>query len=75
MQRKIFGPKRRGVAGSRRKLRHEELYNLGFSPNTIVVIRSRRIRWVEHLERMGEMENTYTILVEKLLREGFETVN
>jgi hypothetical protein len=31
----------------------------------IHVIRSRRMRWVGHAARMGEMRNTYSILIGK----------
>jgi hypothetical protein len=44
---------------------NEELQNLHASPNIIRVIKSRRTRWVEHIVRMGEMENSYKILVGK----------
>jgi hypothetical protein len=36
---KMFGPKRDEVTGDWRKLRHEELYDLYFSPNIIRVIK------------------------------------
>jgi hypothetical protein len=32
-------------------------------PNTIKVIKSRRMRWAGHVECMGEMRNAYNILV------------
>jgi hypothetical protein len=41
--RKIFGPKRDGVTEEWRKLHNEELNDLYCSPNTIRVIKSRRI--------------------------------
>jgi hypothetical protein len=31
----------------------------------ITLTKSRRIRWAEHVARMGEMRNTFTILVGK----------
>jgi hypothetical protein len=35
-------------------IRHnEELYDLYFSPNIIRVIKSRRMRWTEHVARIG----------------------
>ena len=39
-----------GLTGMRRKLHNEELYDLYFSPNIIRVIKSRRMRWAEHVE-------------------------
>jgi hypothetical protein len=43
--RRIFGPMRKDVAGSWRKLHNEELHNLYTSPNIIRVNKSRRMRW------------------------------
>jgi hypothetical protein len=50
--RRIFGPKRDEVAGGWRKLRNEELHNLYSSPSIIRMIKSRRMRWTGHAERM-----------------------
>jgi hypothetical protein len=49
--------------GSWRKLRNVELHNLYFSPNIIRVIKSRRMRWVGHVARMGEGSGVYRVLV------------
>jgi hypothetical protein len=43
--RRIFGPKRDGVAGRWIKLHNEELHNLYSSPSIIRIIKSRRMRW------------------------------
>jgi hypothetical protein len=43
--RRIFGPKRKEVAGACRRLQNEELHNLYTSPNVIRVIKLRRMRW------------------------------
>jgi hypothetical protein len=51
--RRIFGPKRDEVTGGWRKLRNEELHNLYSSPSIIRMIKSRRIRWAEHIARIG----------------------
>ena len=39
-----------------RKLHNEELNDLYSSPNTIRVIKSRKMRWAEHVARMREEE-------------------
>ena len=50
--RRIFGLKRDGVTGERRKLHNEELNDLYSSSNIVRVIKSRRMRWVGHVARM-----------------------
>ena len=50
----VFGPKRDKVNGEWRKLHNEELNDLYSSPNIVRVIKSRRMRWAGHVERMGE---------------------
>jgi len=50
----IFGAKRDEIIGEWRKLHKEELNDLYCSPNIIRVIKSRIIRWVGHVARMGE---------------------
>jgi hypothetical protein len=47
--RRIFGPKRDEVTGGWRKLHSEELHNLYSSPSIIRMIKSRRMRWAEHV--------------------------
>ena len=51
--RRVFGPKRDEVTGEWRKLHNEEIGDLYCSPNIFRVIKSRRIRWVGHVEHMG----------------------
>jgi hypothetical protein len=63
--RKIFGSKRVDVTGEWRKLLNEELSDMCSSPNIIRVIKSRRMRWVGHVARMGERRGVYRILVVK----------
>jgi hypothetical protein len=63
--RRILGPKREEVAGGSRTLHNEELHNLYASPDIIRAIRSRRVRWTEHVAPMGEMRNAYSIFVGK----------
>jgi hypothetical protein len=50
----IFGPERDGVTGGWRKLHNEELHNLYSSPSIIRIIKSRRMRWAEHMARIGK---------------------
>ena len=52
--RRIFGPRRDEVTGEWRRLHIEELNDLYSSPNIVRVIKSRRMRWVGHVARMGE---------------------
>jgi hypothetical protein len=49
--------------GSWRKLHNDELHNLYSSPNIVRVIKSRRMRWVGHVARMGEGRCVYRVLV------------
>jgi hypothetical protein len=61
--RRIFGPKRAEVTGEWRKLPIEELRDLYSSPSIIRIMKSRRMRWAEHVARMGEKRNSYRLLV------------
>ncbi|KAJ4450621.1 hypothetical protein ANN_02049 [Periplaneta americana] len=61
--RKIFGAKRDEVTGEWRKLHNTELHALYPSPDIIRNIKSRRLRWVGHVARMGESRNAYRVLV------------
>jgi hypothetical protein len=51
--------------GGWRKLHNEELHNLYSSPSIIRIIKSRMMRWAEHVARMGEKLNVYRLLVGK----------
>jgi hypothetical protein len=62
---KTFSPKRDEVTGDWRKLHNEELHRLYSFPIIIIMIKSRRMRWVGHVARMGEKGNAYRILVGK----------
>jgi hypothetical protein len=62
---RIFGPKRDKLTWEWRKLHHEELNELYFSPNIVRVIKSGRMRWKGHVTRMGERRGVYGFLVEK----------
>jgi hypothetical protein len=61
--RRIFGPKRNEMTGGWRKLYNEELHGLYSSPSIVRVIKARRMRWAEHVPRMGEVRGAYNILV------------
>jgi len=52
--RRIFGPRRDNVMGEWRRLHNEELNDLYSSTNIVRVIKSRRMRWAEHVARLGE---------------------
>jgi hypothetical protein len=62
MLRRIFGPRMDDVIG-RRTL--QELHNLYFSPNKMRMIKSRRMKWAGHVERIGEKRNAYIVFVGK----------
>jgi hypothetical protein len=64
--RRIFGPTRDEMTEGSRQLHNEELHNLYSSPNTIRIIKPRRMRWARHAARIGAKRNAYRILVGKL---------
>jgi hypothetical protein len=57
--RRIFGPKRDEVMGEWRKLHSEELHDLYSSPSVIRIVKSRRMRWADHVVRTWKKRNTY----------------
>ena len=63
--RKVFGPKGDEVTGEWRKLHNEELNDLYSLPNTVRVVKSRRMRWAGHVTRMGEDRGVHRVLVGK----------
>jgi len=60
--RRIFGPKRDEETREWRRLHTEELNDLYCSPNIFRVIKSRRMRWVGYVARMGERRDAYRVL-------------
>jgi len=63
--RRIFGPKKDEVTRERRKLHNEELNDLCSSPSIVRVNKSKRMRWVGQVARMGESSDVYRVLVGK----------
>jgi hypothetical protein len=55
--RRIFEHKMDKVTGELRKLHSEDLHILYLYPNIIIHIKSRRMRWVGHVARVGEERN------------------
>jgi hypothetical protein len=63
--RRIFGPERDEVTGGWRELHNEELHGLYSSPSIVRVIKARRMKWVGHVARMGDVRGACNILVGK----------
>ena len=63
-QRRIFGPKR-DENGEWRRFHNEELHSLYRSPNTVRVIKSRRLRWAGHVARMEKSRSAFKIITGK----------
>jgi len=63
--RRVFRPKRDEVTGEWRKLHNEELRDLYSLPNIVRVVKSRRMRWAEHVARTGEGRGVHRVLVGK----------
>jgi hypothetical protein len=59
--RRIFGPKTDEVMGECRKLLNEELCDLYSMLRIIRIIKSRRMRRVCHVARMGEKRKAYRL--------------
>jgi hypothetical protein len=67
---KIFGPKRVEPTKDWRKLCTEELHDFLYpSPNIIQVIKSKRMRLVQHVASLGEKGNLCVVLVGKQRKE------
>jgi hypothetical protein len=62
---RIFVPMRDEVTKEWRELHTEELSDLYSSPNIVRVIKSRSVRWPEHVAHMAERRGAYRVLVRK----------
>ena len=60
-----MGLKRDEVTGKWRKLHNEGLSDLYSIPNIVWMVKSRRIKWVGHVARMGEGRGVHRVLVGK----------
>jgi hypothetical protein len=54
--RRMFVPKTDEVTEGWRKVHNQELHNLYSSPSITGMIKSRRMRWAEHVAQMGRRE-------------------
>ena len=61
----IFRGKRDEITAEWRKLRKIELHALYCSPNIISNLKSRRLKWAGHVDRMEQSRNAYRVLVGK----------
>ena len=62
---RIFRPRGKELTGEWRRLHNEELNDLHSSPNIVRVIKSRRMRFPEHVGRMEQMRGAYRVLAGK----------
>jgi hypothetical protein len=62
---RTYKPKRDEIIGRRRKLLNDKHQNLYSSPNTIRMMKSRRMRWAGHITHVTEKRNTYGIMLRK----------
>ena len=60
-----FGAKRDEISGESIKMHNAELHALYSSPNIIRNLKSRRLRWAEHVARTEQSRNAYRVLVGK----------
>ena len=62
---KIFEAKRDEITGEWTKLHNAELHALDSWLNIIRNLKSRQLRWAEHVARMKQSRNVYRVLVGK----------
>ena len=58
---KIFGVKWDEVTGDRRQLHNEQLYDMYSLQNIIQMVKTIRLRWVEHVARMEDRGVEYKV--------------
>jgi hypothetical protein len=63
---RIFVPKRDEMVGGWKKLLNEKFHKFFSSPNIIIMIYSRDMRWTGHVAYVREKRNAYRSLVRKL---------
>jgi hypothetical protein len=63
LENKVLWTQKRSSNRRMAKTAHEPLHNLCSSPNSIRMVKSRRIGWVGRVARKGKMINAYKILV------------
>jgi hypothetical protein len=61
--RRMFGPKREKVTEEGRRLHNVKFHDLFASPNVILMIKLRRMRWVGLAVCMAERTGAYRVLV------------
>ena len=61
--RRVFGPKRDEVTGEWKKSHNEKFSDLYSLPNIVREVKSRRMRWVGHVARMGNGRAVHRFLV------------
>ena len=62
--RRVFGPKK-NENGEWRRLHNEEQHTLYRTLNIVRVIKSRRLRWADHVARMEEGRSAFKIVTGK----------
>ena len=66
MLRRVLGTAMDEVIGKWRKFHNEELRDLYSLPNIVRVVKSKKMRWEEHVARMGEGRGVHRVLVGKV---------
>jgi hypothetical protein len=61
----IFVPQSTEEMGGWRKLQNNKLHNLYSSANIIMMIKLKRMRWVEHIAHLEEMRVEYGVFTGK----------